>query len=347
MNLLNDTNHLDIYLNLDCNLRCKHCFVGVELEKRINFEKHSLFNLLTFAKEKGVNKVSLLGGEPTMYPYLLEVLELTEFLKFRETRIVTNGTKPLTRLINAYAKSSSKPTLIFSLDSVSESTHDLIRGRNTYKQLINNIRLANEYEFKVAGITSISTFNQSEIINILDFAESCKMQYLNFHLVNRRGFANDELVLSADEWLDIRKVIIEYSVRLNYPVRFDRKFISLTDLNTMNPYYDECFVNQEKGGNIMVLPDGRVYKCALFIDGNNLNSHFWNGSEMKVNPAANTEKRICSGKCSGECPGYKEFSSGSFDNLKFATTCMYRKEVIRKGKVYLIELSTDEALYVA
>lgn len=337
MSLLNKSTHLDVYLNLNCNLRCKHCFVGNELEKKLDFEKGSLYNLLEYAKDKGVNKLSLLGGEPTIYPHILDVLKKAENLNFKEIRIVSNGTKPLTNIIRTYSAAKLKPTIIFSLDSVNKVTHDKIRGKNSFEQLMYNIKLANEFDFKIAGITSINQYNQTEVLEILDFAQHNNIKYLNFHLVNNRGFANDEIVVSPETWLSIRQKVIDYSLNLNYPIKFDRKFIQLKELKNLPPYYDECFVNEELDGNVMVLPDGRVYKCALFIDDNKLNSHFWTGDEIRRNLETNNEIDICCTKCSGQCPGLKLFSSNFYDENDYRTLCMYRKEIINQGKVYLSE----------
>jgi MoaA/NifB/PqqE/SkfB family radical SAM enzyme len=344
MNLLNETTHLDVYINLDCNLRCKHCFIGSELETKINFQLKSLYNLLEYSRDKGVNKLSLLGGEPSIYPHILDVLKKAELLNFKETRIITNGTKPLTNIIKTYSTAKSKPTIIFSLDSVNKTTHDKIRGYNSFEQLMYNIKLANEFDFKLAGITSINKYNQTEILEILDFAQHNNMKYLNFHLVNIRGFANNEIVVSPETWLNIREKVIDYSVNLNYPIKFDRKFIQLKELRNLPPYFDECFVNEENDGNVMVLPDGRVYKCALFIDENKMNSHFWTGDEIRKNLETNNEIDICSTKCSGQCPGLKLFSSNFCDENEYGTLCMYRKEIIKEGKVYLFEnsLQLDE-----
>lgn len=339
MRLLNKSTHLDVYLNLNCNLRCKHCFVGNELEKKINFEKKSLYNLLEYSKNKGVDKLTFLGGEPTIYPNVLEVLKKAESLNFKEIRIVTNGTAPLTKIINAYSNAKSKPTIIFSIDSVNEETHNKIRGIHTFKKLMDNIKLANKFKFKIAGITSINKYNQSEVLEILDFAEHNNIKYLNFHLVNKRGFATDDIVLSPKIWLDIRQKVIDHSINLNYPIKFDRKFIKLKELQNISAYYDQCFVNEEQDGNIMALPDGRVYKCALFIDENKTNSHFWTGNEIINNLETKNEIDICSDKCSGQCPGLKSFSSNFFDDNDYGTICMYRKEIIQKGKVYLFDTS--------
>lgn len=344
MSILNETTHLDVYLNLNCNLRCKHCFVGKELETKMDFEINSLYTLLEYSKDKGVDKLSLLGGEPTVYPYILEVLKKAETLNFKEIRIITNGTTPLTRIIKAYSKSELKPTIIFSIDSANEKTHDKIRGFNTFQKLVANIKLANEYKFKIAGITSINKFNQTEVLEILDFGEINKMQYLNFHFVNNRGFADKEIVLSPEDWLSIRKKVISHSVNLSYPVKFDRKFIHVIELTKILPYYDECFVNEAKDGNIMILPDGRVYKCALFIDENKLHSHIWNGNVIERVLKPGGEIDICGDKCSGQCPGLQIFSSSLYDENTYGTLCMYRKEIIKNGKVYLFDTLTDRLL---
>lgn len=336
MKIFNKSNHLDIYLNLNCNLRCKHCFVGDELEKKINFELNSLFNLLEFSRNEGVDKVTFLGGEPTIYPHISKAINKAFELNFEEVRIVTNGTKPLAKVINDFSNSDFKPKIIFSLDSVVETTHDKIRGPRTFRKLYRNIILANDLNFEIAGITSINKFNYHEILKILDFAEKYNFQYLNLHLVSNRGFAGDEIVVTPKDWLELRNKVIKYSENLSYPIKFDRKFIPIEELKSLPLYYDKCFVNEDTDGNVMIMPDGRVYKCALFIDDNKLNSHIWTGNEIIKNIDNINECDICKNKCSGECPGLRMYSSNLYNENVFSTICMYRKEIFKKGKVYLL-----------
>ncbi len=44
-------NHLDLYLNEDCNLRCSHCFIGEKLETKNNIKWNDYINIITTAKK--------------------------------------------------------------------------------------------------------------------------------------------------------------------------------------------------------------------------------------------------------------------------------------------------------
>lgn len=83
--------HAAIELTYKCNLKCKHCYIESDFERKeaINFE--SAYKLLNVLHECGVSVIELTGGEPTLYNGFNELLiHATEL--FDLVGIVTNGT---------------------------------------------------------------------------------------------------------------------------------------------------------------------------------------------------------------------------------------------------------------
>ncbi|MDW0205445.1 MAG: radical SAM protein, partial [Nitrososphaeraceae archaeon] len=106
-----------------CNLHCTHCYWWLNREdenNELSAEDWRTIIKNTFKKQR-LFGVTLVGGEPTMRPDVIEV-----FCQEMPGRVcvVTNGTFPLKRFENLYF-------YWVSLDGT-EKVHDSIRGQGTY-----------------------------------------------------------------------------------------------------------------------------------------------------------------------------------------------------------------------
>jgi MoaA/NifB/PqqE/SkfB family radical SAM enzyme len=81
---------VDIYATYRCNLRCSHCFVGENLSLNSHFPFADLYALIQALPQWKTKAVTFLGAEPTLYPCILEAVELVQSLGM-QARIVTNG----------------------------------------------------------------------------------------------------------------------------------------------------------------------------------------------------------------------------------------------------------------
>lgn len=329
--LLSGGNHLDIYLNHNCNLRCSHCFVGQQLNSMVDMTWSTFTSIIDKAHIIGVSKITLLGGEPTIYPHVSEACNYILSKNIDEVRVVTNGTKPYSHLLDG-VEDTSKIFTIFSIDGATKQTHDTIRGEGVFDQLTTSIEKANSLGLSIAGITSLSKKNYKEIDKIMRLSDKHNLEYLNIHKTSSTGFASKKDLLSAQEWLDLRSRVIEISCDVDVPIKFDRKYVAKSEYHVLSEYQKECFVKSGSGGNIMIYPDGRVYRCSLFMDKQDNHDYEWDDNEIVENETDNkTEKSICD-SCNDGCPGIS--SNGMRGkSSEYTTLCMYRKEFIKDGKV--------------
>jgi MoaA/NifB/PqqE/SkfB family radical SAM enzyme len=81
-------NTLQLFITNQCNLRCKGCFYAQNLgAEKISFEDYKK-KVETYRHE--VQKIILLGGEPTIHPELEKILQFNQEQELRTT-IYTNG----------------------------------------------------------------------------------------------------------------------------------------------------------------------------------------------------------------------------------------------------------------
>ena len=67
----------DLFLNGGGFLRCSHCFVGEDLNRKLDFEFSLFEKLLKTAKSWNTKEITFLGGEPTLYPRIVEAVNLS------------------------------------------------------------------------------------------------------------------------------------------------------------------------------------------------------------------------------------------------------------------------------
>jgi MoaA/NifB/PqqE/SkfB family radical SAM enzyme len=117
-------------VNNICNLHCSHCYWWLNRKndaEDLSAEQWRQIIRRTFKKQH-VYVVTLVGGEPTMRPDIIQVF--CEEMP-RRVCVVTNGTYPLERFENLYF-------YWISLDGT-EEVHDSIRGKGAYAKTKQNI----------------------------------------------------------------------------------------------------------------------------------------------------------------------------------------------------------------
>lgn len=116
-------------VNNICNLHCSHCYWWLNRKDGEDLSIEDWRGIIrnTFKKQH-IFFVTLVGGEPTLRPDIIEVF--CEEMP-RRVCVVTNGTIPLKRFDNLYF-------YWVSLDGT-EKVHDRIRGNGSYSKTRQNI----------------------------------------------------------------------------------------------------------------------------------------------------------------------------------------------------------------
>lgn len=309
---------IDIFITYKCGLRCAHCFVGESLNLNTDMDFNLFEKLVKTVHEWNTKEITFLGGEPTLYPKLIEAVELAHKQNLK-TRIVTNGHRSYSRFINNF-KSELLPFICFSVDGSNENLHDLIRGKGSFAILIENISHSKRLGYQIAGIVSISRQNVNDISNILRLCEFLEFDYVNIHYVTNRGFATTDMVLSINEWKKTCETIEKISNDIKLEIRIEKTFYPKdSELN--------CAVVEKS--NLMFYPDGRVFMCMMFIDLPNAHSFVWTENGLELNQSLNNEQFIVKNKTSLGCPAMKYVNRSivnEAESKKEFIQCIYDKQ---------------------
>jgi radical S-adenosyl methionine domain-containing protein 2 len=158
-----------------CNMRCNFCFATFQdMKKTIlpkgHLPKEQSLEVVRALADAGFEKITFVGGEPTLCPWLTDLIREAKLLGMN-TGIVTNGSK-----LNPEYLSELRPWLDWigiSIDSLQHDTNIAI-GRAIYgkkpldrEHYYNLVDLVNQCGFQLKINTVVNRFNLSE--DLYDF----------------------------------------------------------------------------------------------------------------------------------------------------------------------------------
>ena len=145
----------NIDLTNRCNQRCPICFANAAAAGYVyepSFEEvKKMMVMLRNEKPVPCPAIQFSGGEPTIYPKIIEVIKLAKELGFAQIQIATNGLKPSQDLeFCKRIKEAGLNTIYFQFDGIKEETYKKIRGFNAFP-----VKLKALENFRKAGLNSV------------------------------------------------------------------------------------------------------------------------------------------------------------------------------------------------
>ncbi len=274
-----------LYITDNCNLECQHCIYKPNVKfgfgnKEISFAE--VIALLSDFREIGATKLSILGGEPTLYgiesnrnyDLLLQVIEAAKNMGYEYLRIVTNGTFRPELLHEERFKYLNE--ISFSLDGYDEITNDAVRKRGVFKKAINNIRIAREIGYEVHITTCVynklleKDSNGDYLLErMMYLGEDLGVQTVNFHVLINDGTPIETwqggLFCTPGLWQKAYQDISENILNNKYKVhvRIPPTFIDEAEFESNKKYYGFCPV--KLGERLLVHPDGILRICSALL----------------------------------------------------------------------------------
>ena len=160
---------IEIQLGHICNNRCVFCGSGQLTEQRIarRMDSAPVIAALEAAASKGVRRVTLLGGEPTIQPSFRPALEAAVDLGFTEIVIFTNGVRSTQPRFLAETVALGRFTWRFSIQGGNEAAHDDVTRRpGSFAKIIAGLRWLGE---RGQDLTANSCVNELSYRSLPDF----------------------------------------------------------------------------------------------------------------------------------------------------------------------------------
>lgn len=187
-----------LYLQLQygCNFRCLHCFHGQLLESAEHFALDDATGLIDhFRAEYGLEAVTLLGGEPLLYPHIAAVAAHAR-RRGLTVEICTNGHRGFFNTIRLIAPDLNK--LRVSIDGLPE-THDHIRQRGSFASALDALDLGRELGLATGVTTTVTSTNLDEIVPLAQLLDEHGVQELKLHCLRLVGNAAHNVELAVED----------------------------------------------------------------------------------------------------------------------------------------------------
>lgn len=125
---------MEIEFSRKCNLKCLYCYQSNGgYQDNDDLTKEDFFDVIVQAKDLGAKTIIVLGGEPMLYPHILEMIK---FIREQglHVKLFTNGVninKVTAKILFDYDTS-----VILKMSAFDENTQDMLSGKNgSYKQI--------------------------------------------------------------------------------------------------------------------------------------------------------------------------------------------------------------------
>lgn len=271
-----------LYITDECNLACVQCIykpsITFQIEKAIRLE--TVLGLLSDCRDLGASKLTILGGEPTLYGSrenhqpLLTVISEAKVLGYEYVRIDTNGQFPASLLEQAKFKKLDE--IAFSLDGLSAEMNDAVRGKNTFAHSVGNIQTAGALGYKTTITCCVhnkllhrAADTNLQIDSMISFAQSLGVSVINFHDLFKVGVPMDtwtgDLNPTVEDWVaafdEIRANIDRGKYKVG--VRLPQCFVKRAEFDRNPEYYGYCPV--KLGERVMIHPNGQIRICSNLI----------------------------------------------------------------------------------
>ncbi|MEK6823966.1 MAG: radical SAM protein [Nanoarchaeota archaeon] len=181
--MINTFNVVWLALTYNCNNKCSWCYSSSNTlkEKKI-LEKNKIIPILDLLDNLNIKRTILIGGEPTIYPYLDEVL-FEHKKRGIKTGLVTNGRILSNKEFSRSLLEKEVSYLTVSIEGYDSKSHDKITNiPGSYLESINGIKIANEIGIKVSSNTVISKENCNDLEKILNSLISLPLNTISFNL---------------------------------------------------------------------------------------------------------------------------------------------------------------------
>lgn len=323
---------ITIYPTLSCNLNCKFCFVKNKNENHRELDAQTWLKTIKEAKEMKVLSLSILGGEPTRYKYIDELLEGINKLELKTT-ITSNGIS---------LKDRTKQTIlncgyiipVFSIQSFTEKNQELM-GVN-YKKILETVEfmLDNNKEVRINSV-----YTNQEIEEFYEIIDYCVAKGICRYSIGVYVDVNDSNEqVKENGFYDIRileEKLQEYILKKHGEGKLDLSVEGCMiytgypelehDIVEISEFEQEYFGCRAGKSKLEIYPNGDVYPCICFenevvptsnITQNSLKDIWDNDgfiNELRNAKTTNNECIKCGFNiiCNAGCPAIKMKSVGN------------------------------------
>jgi len=291
---------VEIQLGHMCNNRCVFCVSGQQtaLGRARPLEVGPILERVTEARRAGHRKITLLGGEPTLQPGFLKVVEHAVALGFDEIVIFTNGVKTAREgFIDEVVRTGGNLTWRISIQGATEEAHDrTTRRAGSFGRILQSMGHLRRRNQRVTVNMCVVGSNYESVEHFPRLIAENGVQQLHLDMVRP---------MDAGERTDdeFRQMMVRYTDLLPPLTKLAAGVPEGFDLNIGNLPY--CIA---PGLAPFIHHDGETTHT-IAVDGENELSRPWNKYEVKRRDKSKPERCgrcVFDRRCNGIFDRYRE-----------------------------------------
>lgn len=277
---------LFVELTNKCNLCCKHCYGSFAINNNDTLDIEKLKKVIHDASVHNSYQLDLTGGEPFLYPYLEEILEVA-YNEGMIVRIFSNLTMLNEKTLFLLKKYGVKE-IVTSIDSCIKEKHEQFRGRNgCFNKTLDAIKILKANNIPVSVNTMVGNHNKDEIEELVSFIDNLKVKSV-LDVIVPEGRGND-----LNENIYESAKLIRNIYENHYKI-IDKNAISVN-----------CGIGNRF---IYIKSNGNIYICPSLIEEQYKIGHINNFSTYKIWELMN--KKFSYLECSKKCDKCKKCNGG-------------------------------------
>ena len=255
----------------ECNLKCLHCYTVENPGSELHHAE--VIEIIRKLQSLELQEINIAGREPTMRRDLPEIIRWCSRNNLR-INVTTNGTVLRQEGFVSLLQSGLN-MLVFSLDGVSDATHDKIRGKGNFQRTIAGISTCLDYVRKMRISTKIGVnctlqkVNAQEISIMVDLCHSFGAHFLNINPVSFCGSAinvKEMLYLAPEEILSCWNKICEecQSMKPDFKLYLGTSPMETKFLNAKyNLELPVIHTTCSAGSTLYIDPHGKALPCYM------------------------------------------------------------------------------------
>jgi MoaA/NifB/PqqE/SkfB family radical SAM enzyme len=188
-----------------CNEKCGFCVVGSPLAKTDAVKYEDLIRFLAVNAGDEWESLNLHGGEPTILPKLLDLLDTAQLLGYPEVQIQTNGRRLRDMKFVEQLASRGVGLFVISLHGADSHTQDCqTQTPGGFNETIEGIRNAKRAGITVRVNTVLTRMNMGQLGNICRLCVDLGVDHINISNLHPVGSGYFALDMQAPTTLETR-----------------------------------------------------------------------------------------------------------------------------------------------
>ena len=154
-----------------CNFRCIYCMPQNPrfMPSKFLLDRGEIAGITKILASLGIDEIRVTGGEPSLRPEFLQIVEDLSQLNLKKLGLTSNGFN-LYKFLPAL-KNTECQHINFSLDGLSSKVFQKMTGSDTLKGVLKSLFVAKELDFKVKiNAVVMRGFNDGEVENFVEFS---------------------------------------------------------------------------------------------------------------------------------------------------------------------------------